>query len=121
MNFDILIPISLFAAVAYAIKVTVEAYTRRRIIETRGSEELVRAMLEGEALRRRQSSLQWGSVLVALAVGFGLVEWMGVRDVTPGVVAILLGATGIGNLAYYLIEGRMKQPGHTAQAERGPQ
>lgn len=118
MNFDILIPISLFVAVAYAIKVTVEAYTRRRIIETRGSEELVRAMLDGEALRRRQSSLQWGSVLVALAVGFGLVELLGVRDVTPGTVAILLGATGVGNLAYWLLETRTAQPGQSAKAER---
>lgn len=108
MNFDILIPITLFVAVAYAIKVTVEAYTRRRIIETRGSEELVRALLDGEAGRRRQSSLQWGAVLVALAVGFGLVELTGTREVTPGVVALLLGATGLGNLAYYLLERRMK-------------
>ncbi|MGO1542035.1 MAG: hypothetical protein ACTHZI_00370 [Luteimonas sp.] len=121
MSFDFLIPVSLFVAVAYAIKVTVEAYTRRRIIETRGSEELVRAILDGEALRRRQSSLQWGSVLVALAVGFGLVELLGLRDVTPGVVAILLGATGIGNLAYYLLEGRLKQSGQPVQAGRNPQ
>lgn len=108
MDFDILIPISLFAAVAYAIKVTVEAYTRRRIIETRGSEELVRAMLEGETRRRRQSSLQWGAVLVAVAIGFGLVELTGARSVTPGVVALLLGATGLGHLAYYLVDRRAK-------------
>lgn len=110
MNFDILIPITLFVAVAYAIKVTVEAYTRRRIIETRGSEELVRALVEGEALRRRQSSLQWGAVLVAVAVGFGLVELTGTRDVTPGVVALLLGATGLGYLAYFVLEGRLLAP-----------
>ncbi|MBJ6985522.1 hypothetical protein [Luteimonas sp. MC1750] len=109
MNVDILIPITLFIAVAYAIKVTVEAYTRRRIIETRGSEELVRALLEGETRRRRQSSLQWGAVMVALAIGFGLVELAGVRDVTPGVVALLLGATGFGHLAYFLLEGRLPE------------
>lgn len=108
MNFEILIPITMFAAIAYAIKVTVDAYTRRRIIEARGSEDLVRTLLEGEGLRRRQSSLQWGSVLVALAIGFGLVELLGVRDVTPGVVALLLGATGLGNLAYYLLERRAR-------------
>ncbi|MEN1958342.1 hypothetical protein [Luteimonas changyuni] len=108
MNFDILIPISLFAAVAYSIKVTVEAYARRRIFEARGSEELVRALLEGEARRRRQSSLQWGAVLVALAIGFGLVELIGAREVTPGVAALLLGATGLGHLAYYLLDGRKR-------------
>lgn len=108
MNFEVLIPITLFIAIAYAIKVTVEAYTRRRIIESRGSEDLVRSLLDGEAARRRQSSLHWGSVLLALAVGFGMVEVIGVDQVTPGTIALLLGATGLGNLAYYLLERRLK-------------
>lgn len=108
MNLDLLIPITLFICIAYAIKVTVDAYTRRRIIESRGSEELVRSLLDGETRRRRQASLHWGSVLLALAVGFGLVEWLGANDVTPGVVALLLGATGLGNLAYYMLERRLK-------------
>ena len=41
--------------------------------------------------------------LVALAIGFGLVEIGGWNDLTPGVLAILLGATGLGNLAYWFI------------------
>ena len=77
MNFDLLIPITLFASIAYSIKAVVDAYTRRRIIESRGSEELVRSLLEGEATRRRLAALQWGSVCLALAVGFGLVELTG--------------------------------------------
>lgn len=108
MDFDLLIPITLFVCVAYAIKATVDAYTRRRIIESRGSEELVRSLLEGEARRRRQASLHWGCVLVALAIGFGLVELVGADHVTPGVIALLLGATGAGNLGYYLLERRAK-------------
>lgn len=108
MNFDLLIPISLFACIAYTLKAVVDAYTRRRIIESRGSEELVRSLLEGEAVRRRLASLHWGSVLVALAAGFGLVEAIGADSVTPGVIALLLGATGLGNLAYYIVERRLK-------------
>lgn len=108
MNFDLLIPITLFACIAYSIKAVVDAYTRRRIIESRGSEELVRSLLEGEATRRRQSSLHWGCVLVALAVGFGLVELLGTERVTPATIALLLGATGLGNLAYYILERRLK-------------
>lgn len=108
MDFDILIPIALFASIAYAIKAAVDAYTRRRIVETRGSEDLVHSLLDGEAARRRQASLHWGSVLFVLALGFGLVELIGASGVTPGVIAILLGATGLGNLAYYLLERRLK-------------
>lgn len=109
MDFDLLIPITLFICIAYAIKVTVDAYTRRRIIESRGSEELVRSLLEGETTRRRQASLHWGSVLLALAIGFGLVELIGATRVTPGVIALLLGATGLGNVGYYLLERRLAQ------------
>ena len=108
MHFDLLIPITLFVCVAYAIKTVVEAYTRRRIIESRGSEELVRSLLEGESTRRRLASLHWGCVFVTLAAGFGLVELLDADRVTPGVIALLLGATGLGNLGYYLLERKLK-------------
>lgn len=108
MDLELLIPITLFICIAYSVRVVVDAYTRRRVIESRGSEELVRSLLEGEATRRRQASLHWGSVLVALAIGFALVELLGTDRLTPGVIALLLGATGVGNLGYYLLERRLK-------------
>lgn len=104
MDLDFLIPIALFISLAYAIKAVVDAHARRRIVESRGSEDLVRALIDGEASRRRQASLHWGSVLVALALGFGLIELFGWREVTPGAVALLLGATGFGNFAGYLLQ-----------------
>jgi hypothetical protein len=45
---------------------------------------------------------------VALAVAFGLVEMMGADRVTPGVIALLLGATGLGNLAFYVLARKLK-------------
>jgi len=109
MDFALLIPIALFASIAYSIKTVADAYTRRRIVESHGSEDLVRTLIEGETTRRRHASLHWGSVLVALAIGFALVELIGADDVTPGVIALLLGATGLGNLAYYVLELRLKK------------
>lgn len=108
MNSEIFIPISLFACIAFCIKFIVDGYTRRRIIESRGSEELVRTMLEGESLRRRHASLHWGCVLVLLAAGFGLLESMNTDHLTAGAAAILLGATGLGNLVFYALERRAK-------------
>lgn len=108
MKLDLLIPITLFVCIAYSIKAVVDAYARRRIIESHGSEELVRALLEGEATRRRQASLHWGIVLLAVAAGFGLVGLIGTDEITPAGIALLLGATGIGNLGYYLLERRLK-------------
>jgi hypothetical protein len=103
MNFDVLIPISLFVCVTYAIKAVVDARTRQKMVDSNGSQDLVRSMLEGEELRRRHGSLRWGVVLVALAIGFGLVDAGRWDELTPAVIAILLGATGLGNLAYYFI------------------
>ena len=107
MNFEILIPITLFLTIAYVIKVIVDSRTRRALIGANGSEELVRSIMAGEDLRQKHSSLRWGVILLSLAVGFGLIEAGGWNDVTPGVVAVLAGATGLGNLAYYFMSRRM--------------
>jgi hypothetical protein len=107
MNFEILIPITLFISIVYAIKVVLDARVRRALISTNGSEELVRSMLAGEDLRARHSSLRWGITLVAVGLGFGLIEAGGWNEITPGVIAVLAGATGLGNLAYYMFTRRM--------------
>ena len=60
----------------------------------------------GEAERARTGSLRWGIVMVALALGFGLVEAGGWTEMGPGVIGILLGATGLGNLAFYAMARR---------------
>ncbi|MDQ2703377.1 MAG: hypothetical protein M3Y70_11355 [Pseudomonadota bacterium] len=103
MNLELLIPITFFICIAYTIKAVVDARVRRQMVDSNGSQDLVRSMLEGEELRRRHGSLRWGVILVALAVGFGVVDAGGWDDLTPAVMAILLGATGLGNLAYYFI------------------
>lgn len=108
MEFGILIPITLFICIYLAIKVVVDARTRRQMVQSNGSEDMLRTLVEGEEARRRQASLRWGVVLVALAVGFGLIEAMGWDELTPGVFAVLLGATGLGNLAAYFVANRAK-------------
>ncbi len=107
MNFEILIPIVLFFCITYAIKIVVDSRVRSRMIGAGGSEELVTSILRDEELRRRHSSLRWGIVLLSVAVGFGLIQWFGWQDVTPGMVAVLAGATGLGNLAFYAVARRL--------------
>ncbi|MFT3763323.1 MAG: hypothetical protein QM599_07770 [Pseudoxanthomonas sp.] len=108
MDLGFIVPVTLFLCITYAIKAVVDAWMRRRIIESHGSEELLRSLLEGDEVRRRQGALRWGSILTLLAVGFGLIEAFGWRDVTPGAIAILLGATGLGNLIYFALGRRLK-------------
>lgn len=107
MNFEILIPISLFICITYAIKVVVDARVRRQMVTVGGSEELVRSVLQSEELRRRHSSLHWGVVLVALGIGFALIQSLGWQDLTAGLVAVLALATGLGNLVFYVIARRL--------------
>lgn len=108
MNFEILIPITLFVCIAWTIKAVLDARVRRQMVESNGSQDLVRSIMESEETRRRHGSLRWGIVLLALGIGFTAVELQGVQEVTPGVIAALLVATGLGNLAYFLAARRLK-------------
>ena len=103
MDFDLLVPITLFVCVTYAIKALLDARTRGKLIAANGSEELIRSLVQNEEQQRRHASVRWGVVLVSLAVGFALIEFFGWEEVTPGAIAVLLGATGVGNLASFAI------------------
>ncbi len=110
MNSDLLlplIPISGFVCIAYTIKAIVDARVRRQLVSANVSQELVRSIIEGDETRRRHASLRWGIVLFALAVGFIIIELSGWTELNPAVVAVLLGATGLGNLAYYAISRKL--------------
>jgi hypothetical protein len=104
MNIDILLPITLIVGIVYAIKVVVEARAQRHLLlAVDGSAELATALLRDQERQRRLSSLRWGIVLIALASGFALIHWLGWNEVSPGLIAVLAGATGLGNLVFYSI------------------
>lgn len=108
MDLEFLIPVTLFLCITYAIKFVVDARFRSKLIQQgSGSEELIRSLVQGEDQRRRHASLRWGLLAITLAVAFALIEAFGWRDVTPGVIAVLLAATGVGNLAYYALSRRL--------------
>jgi hypothetical protein len=103
MDFDLLIPIILFLCITYVIKAVLDTRTRTKLIAANGSEEMIRSLVQNEEQQRRHASVRWGVVLVCLAVGFALIEFFGWDDVTPGAIAVLLGATGVGNLISYYV------------------
>ena len=49
-----------------------------------------------------------GLILVVLAAGFAVLEAVDWNDPSPLMFAILLGATGLGNLAAYAVTRRLK-------------
>ena len=101
MDYALFVPICLFAAIAYSIKAVVDARVRKQLVSSNGAPDLVRSILEGDEVNRRLSSLRWGITLVALSIGFAIVEAAGWREITPGVIAVLVGAVGIGNLGSF--------------------
>jgi len=103
-NFDVFIPLTLFICVTYTIKSLVDARVRWKMLRGgAGSEDLVRSMMQGEELRRRHASLRWGIILVILAAAFGIIQLMGWNEVNAGVVALLVGATGLGNVLSFVV------------------
>jgi hypothetical protein len=107
MNFDHLVPITLILGVVYAIRVVVETRGQRQLLlAAGGSAELAKVVLGDRERQRRLSTLRWGLVLLALALGFGVIHWLGWQEVSPGLIAVLAAATGVGHLAAWWVIGR---------------
>jgi hypothetical protein len=106
MSTQFLIPVALFGSITYVIKLLIDARMRILMMRAGGSDELIRSILEGEALQRRHASLRSGITLIALAGGFALIQVVGWKDITPGAIAVLAAAAGVGNLVYYRLTNR---------------
>ena len=101
-----LVPLALFLCVTYAFKAVLDAVMRERLLKERASEETIDLILAGERAQRRLAALRSGILLVSIAAGFGLVQWIGWQEINAGVVAVLVGATGVGHLVFYALARR---------------
>jgi len=108
INFGDLIPMVLFVCIVMAIKVVVEARLRKQMVENHVSEDLVKSMLVADEQSRRLSALKWGLVLTTVGVAFGLVSALRLDSNNPGTFGLLIGAAGVGMLAYHFIANRTK-------------
>ncbi len=107
MDFALLVPVTLFICITYAIKAVVDARVRKQLVSSNGSPELLRSIMANDETNRRLSSLRWGITLIALAIGFGIVQGAGWTEVNPGVIALLIGALGLGNLGFYALSRKL--------------
>jgi hypothetical protein len=103
-----LIPMVLFVCIVMAIKIVVEARLRKQMVANHVSEDLVKSMLVADEQSRRLSALKWGLVLTAVGVAFGLVGALHLDSDNPATFGLLIGASGLGMLAYHFIANRVR-------------
>lgn len=108
MEFGLLVPITAFICVVWAIKIIVDSRLRRRLAETNASEDLIRSMLTADEQGRRLSALKWGLVMTLLGLAFGLISALHLDSQNPGTWGLLIGAAGIGMLAYHALVNRLR-------------
>ena len=78
-----------------------DARVRKQLVSSNGSPELLQSIMANDESNRRLSSLRWGITMVALAIGF--VQGAGWTEINPGVITLLVGSLGLGNLAFYAL------------------
>lgn len=108
MDFALLVPIAAFASIVMAIKIIVESRLRGRLADTNASEDLVKSMLVADEQARRLSALKWGLVLTLVGLAFGLISALHLDGDNPGTWGLLIGAAGVGMLAYHAIANRVR-------------
>lgn len=105
-------PAALLAAImfpiALAIKAIADSRARAKLIAADGSKELIRDILLAEEENRRMRSLRWGIVLTCIGGALALIELLSWEELSPGVFAVLLVATGAGNLVFFAIAQSMR-------------
>jgi hypothetical protein len=104
---DAFIAIALFASCTYIVKLVLDARMRRQALEAGATEELIRAFLAAEERHRQRASLRLALILLSLGAGFGLIEFYGWNEVTPGAIAVIAASTGFASLGYFFISRRL--------------
>lgn len=100
-------PLIALALIAWVLRGWIDARVRGKLAASNSSHDLVRALLESDRQARRLSPLRWGLVLLGLAIALAIIDAAGWQEPTPMVFAVLLGATGLANLAAFVVIDRL--------------
>ena len=99
-------PLLALAIIAWVIRGWMDARVRGKLATSNNSQELIRAMLESDQQTRRVAPLRWGTVLIGLATALAIIDAVGWKQPTPAAFAVLLGMTGLANLAAFALIDR---------------
>ncbi|HEX8321863.1 DUF6249 domain-containing protein [Longimicrobium sp.] len=97
----VLVFISFFAFILGTTKVLSDNWTKRKLIEARVSEDIIRALFRKESDPEMFAALKWGIVLAALGLGLIVSQYLPSRFEEPLAWGVVLVFGGVGLLAYY--------------------
>lgn len=121
MNFEELIPITLFIVFGYIIKVISENRTRRTAIEKGLVDENLKYLYYDKLEMHLPNSLKWGIVLVALGVGLLIVRVVPSYHSNELAFGVMFLSAGVGLIIFYLLASKkvreQGQQQHGARSE----
>jgi hypothetical protein len=109
MDKNIIVPLGLFWAVAYTIRLLVDARMRYLYFKA-GAPDTVQALFKGEAQLRRANTLRWGILLLTLGLAMGLAAQLEWPALSLPSLALWVGALGLGHLATYAAMRYFEKP-----------
>ena len=114
----VLVFISFFAFILGTTKVLSDNWTKRKLIEARVSEDIIRALFRKESDPEMFAALKWGIVLAALGLGLIVSQYLPSRFEEPLAWGVVLVFGGVGLLAYYAIARALVRRGAGRAPER---
>jgi hypothetical protein len=100
-------PLIALAIIAWVMRGWMDARVRGKLATSNNSQELIRAVLESDQQSRRLAPLRWGTVLIGLAIALAVIDVVGWQQPRPAAFAVLLGMTGLANLAAFVLIDRI--------------
>jgi hypothetical protein len=105
MDKGIVVPLALFFAVVYGIKLLVDARMRYLFFQA-GSPDTVEALFRGEDKLRRAAALRNGVLLILLAMGLVICHWAQWAVFSVPGLAVMLAFGGAGHLLGHVLSER---------------
>jgi hypothetical protein len=94
---------SFFVFILAITKVLSDNWTKRKLVEARVSDDVVRTLFRKASDPELFAALKWGIVLVALGLGLMVSQYLPARFEEPLAWGVVLVFGGAGLLAYYAV------------------
>lgn len=95
--------VGFFAFVLGITKILSDNWTKRKLIEARVSDDVIRTLFRKESDPEMFAALKWGIVLVSLGLGLIVSQYLPARFEEPLAWGVVLVFGGVGLLAYYAV------------------